>query len=101
MVAKSPRVVNPEGSPYEALPYPLVMIEWVDSSRVGEGWVDLADITEPDPSNCVSVGFLVSENQKGKILVPTVADVERKSNRHTHGGIMIPSCWILSERRLA
>lgn len=89
------------GKSRSPLPYPLVMIEWVDSSRIGEGWIDLADIAPPDPSKCVSVGFLVSENEKGKILIPTVADVEREQNRHTHGGIMIPSCSILSERRLA
>lgn len=83
------------------LPYALVIIEWVDSSRVGEGWIDLAAIAPPDPSRCVSVGFLVSQNTKGKILVPTIADVAREQNRHTHGGIMIPTCSILSERRLA
>ena len=83
------------------LPYDLVMIEWLDSSRIGGGWVDLADIAEPDPSRCVSVGFLVSQNEKGKILVPTVADIAREHNRHTHGGIMIPTCSILSERRLS
>ena len=83
------------------LPYKLMMIEWVDSSRVGEGWIDLADIPAPDPSRYVSVGFLFSENAKGKIIVPTVADVARGNNRHTHGGIMIPTCSILPERRLA
>jgi hypothetical protein len=83
------------------LPYDVVVIEWLDSSRVGEGWIDLADIAEPDPSKCVSVGFPVSENAKGKILVPTVVEVARENNRHTDGGIMIPRCSILSERRLS
>ena len=84
-----------------ALPeYPLMMIEWVDSSRVGEGWIDLNAIKEPSPSRCVSVGFLVRSNKRGKILIPTVADVEHSENRHSHGGIMIPTCSIVSERRL-
>jgi hypothetical protein len=80
--------------------YPLMLVEWVDSSRVGDGWVDLDAINEPAPSKCVSVGFLVRSNKRGKILVPTVADVERPTNRHSHGGIMIPACSIISERRL-
>lgn len=92
---------RPKTSAYAALPYALVVIEWVDFSRVGEGWIDLAEIPDPDPSRCVLVGFLVRENRAGKVLVPTVADVARANNQHTHGGIMIPTCSILSERRLA
>jgi hypothetical protein len=80
--------------------YPLLLIEWVDSSRLGSGWIDLDEICDPDPHTCVSVGFLVKENERGKILVPTVADVKHADNRHTHGGIMIPACSIISERRL-
>ncbi|MFI4987245.1 MAG: hypothetical protein ACHQF3_07375 [Alphaproteobacteria bacterium] len=80
--------------------YPLILIEWVDSSRVGQGWVDLNAIGDPDPHKCVSVGFLLKENAVGKILVPTIADVGHPDNRHSHGGIMIPSCSIISERRL-
>jgi hypothetical protein len=84
----------------EIAEYPLMLIEWVDSSRLGEGWIDLSQIGEPDPHTCVSVGFLVKENKLGKILVPTVADVKNAANRHAHGGIMIPVCSILSQRRL-
>jgi hypothetical protein len=80
--------------------YPLVLIEWVDSSRIGEGWTDVAEIKEPDPHKCVSVGFLVKKNKRGKILLPTIADVDHEDNRHSHGGIMIPNCSIISQRRL-
>jgi hypothetical protein len=80
--------------------YPLMLIECVDSSRLGDGWLDLEEIGEPDPHTCVSVGFLIKENNQGKILVPTIADVKNATNRHAHGGIMIPACSILSERRL-
>jgi len=69
--------------------YQLMLIEWVDSSRVGEGWVDLEDIGEPTPHICVSVSFLIRENKLGKILVPTIADVKHKDNRRSHGGNMI------------
>jgi len=62
--------------------------------------MDLADVPDPYPHKCVSVGFLISENDSGKILVPTIADVEHRDNRHTYGGMLIPKSAILSERRL-
>ena len=80
--------------------YPLVVIEWVDASRLSNGWMDHADIPEPYLHRCFSVGFLVSENAKAKIVVPTIADVDHPDNRHTYGGMMIPKSAILSERRL-
>jgi hypothetical protein len=82
------------------LPYELVLVEWVDASRLNDGWMDLAAIPEPYPHLCVTVGFLVSENERGKILVPTVGDVGHKDNAHTYGGMMIPRSAIISERRL-
>jgi|SRR5712671_3377653 len=80
--------------------YPLVLIEWIDASRLADGWMDLADIPEPYPHKCVSVGFLISENENGKILVPTIADLEHPENRHTYGGMLIPKSAIISERQL-
>ena len=62
--------------------------------------MDLDALNEPEPHRCVSVGYLVKSNKKGKILLPTIADVEHPDNRHSHGGIMIPLCSIKSIRRL-
>jgi hypothetical protein len=80
--------------------HPLWLIEWVDASRLSNGWMDWGDIPDPYPHRCVTVGFLVSENKYAKILVPTVGDVEHENNRHTYGGMMIPRSAIISERRL-
>jgi hypothetical protein len=80
--------------------HPLVLIEWVDASRLSDSWMNYVDIPEPYPHKCISVGFLVSENASGKILVPTIADIEHPDNRHTYGGMLIPTSAILSERRL-
>lgn len=41
---------------------PLVLIEWLDASRIFDGWLDLKDVPASTPHKCVSVGFLVSEN---------------------------------------
>ena len=91
---------SPRRPACRGLPYPLVMIEWVDASRLSDGWMDLAAIPDPYPHRCVTVGFLLAENERGKILVPTVGDVAHKDNSHTYGGMMIPLTAIISERRL-
>jgi hypothetical protein len=83
-----------------ALPYDLVMIEWVDASRLSDGWIDLAAVPEPYPHRCITVGFRISKNERGTILVPTIGDVEHTANSHTYGGMMIPASAIISEKRL-
>jgi hypothetical protein len=71
--------------------HPLVLIEWVDASRLTHGdWMDLKDVEAPSPHRCLSVGFVATENVKGVILVPTIADVDHAENSHVYGGIMIP-----------
>jgi hypothetical protein len=85
---------------FAGLEYPLVMIEWVDASRLSSGWMDLNDIPDPYAHRCVTVGFVVSSNKKGKVLVPTVGDIDHADNRHTYGGMMIPRTSIISEAKL-
>lgn len=82
------------------LRYPLVMIEWVDASRLSDGWIDLADVPASYLHRCVTVGFLVSSNKDGKTIVPTIGDIEHPDNGHTYGGMMIPAVAIISERVL-
>jgi hypothetical protein len=82
------------------IPYSLVLIEWVDASRLSDGWMDLDDIPDAYPHKCASVGFVVSANEQGKILVPTIGDVEHPENSHTYGGMMIPASAIIREQLL-
>lgn len=79
------------------VPYKLVMIEWSDASRLSDSWMDLASIPDAYLHKCVSVGFVISENEDGKIVVPTIADMEHPENGHTYGGMLIPSRAIISE----
>ena len=90
MSEKGPRKRNKRDHPQLLADYPLVLIEWIDASRVCDGgWTDLNDVPSPDPHKCVSVGFLVRDNERGKIIIPTIADVAHPDNRHVYGGIMI------------
>jgi hypothetical protein len=84
----------------QAIPYRLILIEWSDASRLSDGWMDLGAVPEAYLHKCVTVGFLVSENNDGKILVPTIGDIEHPNNSHTYGGMLIPRKAILSERVL-
>lgn len=86
--------------PYAPLPYPLVMIEWVDASRLGNSWVDLSAVPAPYSHRCVTVGFLVGENKLGKILVPTITNLEYEDSKQTYGGMMIPRSAIISQKKL-
>ena len=78
----------------------LVLVEWIDASRLSDSWMDWSAIPEAYPHKCVTVGFVVSENKNEIILVPTIGDVEHEENRHTYGGMLIPRSAIISERRL-
>jgi hypothetical protein len=46
--------------PCASVPYELVLIEWVDASRLSDGWIDLSAIPDPYPHKCVTVGFRVA-----------------------------------------
>lgn len=81
-------------------PRPVMVIEWVDASRLNDGWIDLSDIPDPYTHRCVSVGFLASRNERGVILIPTIGDIDHPENSHTYGGMMIPAASIVSEREL-
>ena len=81
--------------------YSLVLVEWIDASRIYDGWLDLKDVPMTTPHKCVSVGFVVSRDDRGVILIPTMADIEHPENRHTYGGMLIPSAAILSVRNLS
>jgi len=85
----------------KALKFPLLLVEWIDASRLSDGWIDLSEIPDAYLHKCVTVGFLISESKDGKILVPTIGDVEHPENRHTYGGMLIPRYAIISERTLS
>lgn len=78
----------------------MVIIEWVDASRLANGWIDVSDIPNAYLHRCVTVGFVISANRESKILVPTIADIEHTDNSHAYGGMLIPARAILSVRTL-
>jgi hypothetical protein len=94
------RLDKRRSKPVSALKFPLMLVEWVDASRLSDSWVDLSAVPAAYLHRCLTVGFLISDTKDGKILVPTIGDVEHPSNSHTYGGMLIPRGAIISERRL-
>ncbi len=50
----------------------LVLIEWVDSGQPVPGWQWLSEIDPRRAHKCVSVGFLVQDDEQTKVLAPNL-----------------------------
>lgn len=48
----------------------LVMVEWVDSYGVSSSWEDTSDISKVQPVNCVSVGWVLFEDDTVVTVLP-------------------------------
>lgn len=50
----------------------LVLIEWVDSGQPIPSWQWLSELEPRRAHRCVSVGFLVQDDEKTKVLAPNL-----------------------------
>ena len=80
--------------------YPLLMIEWVDSTRLSDGWTPLGQIEGPSPHQCVTVGFLIKESDSAKVLAPSFGDIASGDNRQAYGGSNDPDAGDSAKTRL-
>lgn len=69
----------------------LVLIEWLDSHS-GNGWQRLADIEANGESiRCKSVGWLLSEGNGRKVIVPHISGAESEDTiPYGRGDLSIP-----------
>lgn len=77
----------------------LVLIEWEDSSTLG-GWQDLTCEIEDAALLCRSVGWLVLDGEKAKVLAPHVHS-PGEENFQGSGMMTIPARAILSIRDIS
>ncbi len=61
-----------------ATPYRLVAVEWEDSQRPLEAWQWLDEYELPHAVRCISVGFLIAEQEAALALAPNLGDVEQQ-----------------------
>jgi hypothetical protein len=61
-------------------PYPLVYIEWDDSYGCSPHWSKIPKkFLPPEPIICRSVGWLVHDGDKHKVIVPHLTQPSKKS----------------------
>lgn len=70
---------------------PLVLIEWEDSAQPIAEWQYLADFEGLSIVECASVGWLIQDDDKVKVLAPNIGDVGNPETAQASGVIRIPS----------
>jgi hypothetical protein len=81
-------------------PYPLVYIEWDDSYGVGTNWEQIPkNFPKPKRHTCRSVGWLVYDGKKHKVVVPHLSHPARK-HWSGCGDMAIPASAVLKLKRL-
>jgi hypothetical protein len=80
---------------------PLVLIEWLDSGQPVPGWQWLDHIGTRQPHRCVSVGFLVQNDESSKVLAPNLGASDGASAWDQASGIItIPTAAVQKIERL-
>lgn len=77
-----------------AIKFPLVLIRWLDSCDL-PGWKRLSEWGGVNTLECVSVGFLVAEDEKSKTVAPHLAYPSDEANTQGAGIMVIPARSIL------
>jgi hypothetical protein len=72
----------------------LVIIEWEDSRQPTSSWQLLEEVEQFSACCCISVGYLLSENNGVKMLAANLADIEDTEGIQASGIITIPECCI-------
>jgi len=78
---------------------PLVMIEWEDSAQPIARWQFLSDLELPGVVRCVSVGWLVRDDQV-KALAPNMGAIDDEAAMQASGIIQIPESCVIKVTKL-
>lgn len=74
---------------------PLVMIEWEDSAQPTSSWRYLASFAPTGVIRCMSVGWLIHDDEQQKVLSPNMGAIDDGGNLQISGVIQIPSRCVL------
>ena len=61
--------------------YKLLKVEWLDSARPSTDWIHISDFTPQNPVQCISVGYLLFENEK-VLIAPNIFTRNRDVNEN-------------------
>lgn len=79
----------------------LVLVEWLDSTQPTSNWCFLSDAPELETIECVSVGWIIQENEKVLMLASNIGDYESGDGAQCCGCIRIPKVSITRTVRLS
>jgi hypothetical protein len=80
---------------------PLVLIEWEDSMRPKPAWQHLHDMREPpEPARMASVGWLLHDTKRVKVLAPNMGSLNNEDNLQACGMIEIPTRAVIRVHKL-
>lgn len=74
---------------------PLVMIEWEDSAQPIPNWSYLASFEAPGTIRCISVGWLIRDDDQMKALAPNMGAMDDENSVQVSGVIQIPTRCVL------
>ena len=80
---------------------PLVLIEWEDSAQPLPAWQHLSNLSLSGAIICASVGWLVKDGKKVKVLAPNMGAINDAANIQGSGFIQIPTRCVVSIKKLA
>lgn len=76
----------------------LVQVDWVDSRQPTSSWERVGEIQARDYCPCVSVGWLLQDDEKVKVLAANVADTG--DEMQAMGIVTIPTASVLRVKLL-
>jgi len=79
---------------------PLVMIEWEDSAQPIPSWNYLADFEAPGTILCVSVGWLIQDDNELKAIAPNMGAINDENSMQVSGVIQIPTRCVVKVTQL-
>lgn len=76
------------------------MIEWEDSAQPIPTWAYLSSFEPAGAIRCVSVGWLIRDDDRLKVVAPNMGSVDDERSLQVSGMIQIPTCCVLRITRL-
>ena len=73
----------------------LVWIEWEDTAQPVPGWTYLDSLEAKEAVRCVSVGWLLQDDENTKALAPNMGGLNSEGSMQVSGVIHIPTRCIV------
>lgn len=79
----------------------LVMVEWEDSRQPAANWSFLSDFEGGSAVRVASVGWLIQDDEKMKVVAPNMGGLLDGADLQVSGMIQIPTSCVLRVSELA